>query len=239
MIGIMYCPEDVGKEVINSHGKLSKIRKYHMTEKEQEITRNKWLKVTVNIDKRIVKRAGEYFYNPYRKGVYYYQIYSMFSLGANKWHSLGDIIKKMEEIMSEVVIKKDGMVINSWDKFRGKSSRDCAMRCKDFIGRIQENMIFFQRLNKLHPTGYKLMQVCSAVDMKRINKRGFPNGCYYYRLSTYDTIEESLPIRDFSNFKFPRHERKYVSYKFIGTVITKDAVITEGKAHEVSQVQSG
>ncbi len=236
MIEIMYSPEDVGKEVINSHGKLSKIRKYHMTEKEKEVARNKWLKITSTIDKRIVKRAGEYFYNPYRKGVYYYQIYSMFLLGANKWHSLSDIVKKMEYIMSQVSIKKEGIIMTPWERFRGKSSRDSAMRCKDFIGRIQENMVFFQRLNKLHPTGYKLMQVYCAVDMKRINKRGFPSGCYFYRLSTYDNIKKALPIRDFSGFKFPKHERKYVSYKFIGTIITKDMVIVEGKVNDMSSV---
>jgi len=136
--------------------------------------------------------------------------------------------------MSSHTIYRDGMTFTAWDKFRGKASRSSSLGCKDYVGRVQENMVFFQRLNKLHPTGYKLMQVYAAVDMKRINKRGFISGCYFYRLSTYNNIEESLPMRDFSNFKFPRHERKYVSHKFIGTIITKDKVITEGVLNEVS-----
>lgn len=225
MISIIYDPENIGKEVINNRGKKAKIRKYHMTEKEMDLARNKWLKETEKVNKRYKDRAGEYFFNPYRKGVYYYQIYSMFLLGANKWHSLSDIIDKMEEIMSSKVVNRDGIMMTAWERFKGKSQRASSLRCKDYVGRVQENMVFFQRLNKLHPTGYKLMQVHSAVDMKRINKRGFPSGCYFYRLSTYSTIEESLPIRDFSEFKFPKHERKYVSYKFVGTIITQDKVI--------------
>jgi len=236
MTEIMYNPDDVGKEVVNSHGKLSKIRKYHMTEAEKEVARNKWKIEISEIDKRTVNKAGTEFFNPYRKGIYYYQVYAMFSLGANKWHSLSNIIGKMEEIMSRNTCKTNGVKMTAWEKFRGKSSRNSAMRCKDFVGRIQENMVFFQRLNKLHPTGYKLMQVHAAVDMKRITKRGFVNGCYFYRLSTYDQMDQALPIRDYKKFKFPRHERKYVNYKFIGTIITMDKVITEGKIDAVSQV---
>ena len=83
MLEIIYNPEDVGKEVINSRGGLSKIRKYHMTDTEFEMARNKWEKEISHVHKRIVNRAGKYFFNPYRKGIYYYQIYSMFLLGAS------------------------------------------------------------------------------------------------------------------------------------------------------------
>jgi hypothetical protein len=131
----------------------------------------------------------------------------------------------MEEIMSGVAINKGGIRMTAWDKFRGKRVRADSSRCKDYIGRVQENMVFFQRLNKLHPTGYKLRQVRSAVDMKRVNKQGFSKGCYFYRLSTYSNIEDALPIRDFSKFVFPMHEKKYINYKFVGTIITRDKVI--------------
>lgn len=234
MLDIMYNPKDVGKEVINNRGKKTVIRKYHMTEEEMTVARNKWKKETIKINKAYKDKAGIHFFNPYRKGVYYYQIYAMFALGANKWHKLSDIINKMEEIMSNQIINRDGVTLTAWDKFKSKASRSSSLRCKDYVGRVQENMVFFQRLNRLHPTGYKLMQVYAAVDMKRINKRGFPRGCYFYRLSTYNNINEALPIRDFSNFKFPRHERKYVSHKFVGTIITKDKIITEGVLNEVS-----
>jgi len=236
MTEIMYRPEDVGKEVMNSHGKLSKIRKYHLTEQEKVEARNKWVEEIKHVNKRTVKKAGTHFFNPYRRGIYYYQIYSMFLLGANQWHSLSKIIDKMEVIMSRTTCKSNGVHMTIWEKFRGKSSRDSAIRCKDFVGRIQENMGFFQRLNKLHPTGYKLMQVHASVDMKRITKKGFVNGCYFYRLSTHDSMDLALPIRDYSRFKFPRHERKYVNYKFIGKIITMDKVISEGKVDALSQV---
>ena len=236
MLEIMYSPKDVGKEVMNSHGRTTKIRKYHMTDKEQEIARDKWSKTIEFVDKKIVKKAGKHFFNPFRKGIYYYQIQAMFLLGANEYHSLNDIVKKMEYFMSGIEAKKDGSFVSAWDKFRGKSSRIDAIRCKDFIGRIQENMVFFQRLNKLNPSGYKLRQVFSAVDIKRTNREGFPNGCYYYRLSTYDCVDLALPIRDYSEFTLPQHERKYISYKFIGTVITKSKKVIEGKIDEMSSV---
>ena len=231
MLDIPYNPEDVGKEVMTSHGKIARIRKYHMTEGEKKLALKRWKEEIIGIDKRIVKRAGPIFFNPYRKGIYHYQISSLFSLGANKWHSLSSIIEKLEEIMSLVAIKKDSGTITAWEKFKGRSNRESATRCKDFIGRIQENMTFFQRLNKLNPTGYKLRQVCSAVDMKRVSKAEFPNGCFYYRLSTYSTEGESYPIRDYSKFTFIRHKSKYTNYKFLGTIITK-----EDKKNEMSQV---
>ena len=234
MSNIMYDPKDIGREVINSRGQKSVVRKYHMTEKEMTLAKKKWFKETSKLQKSLIDAAGPYFYNPYRKGVYYYQIYSMFLLGANRWHSLSDIINKMEEIMSNIIINRDGFRNTAWDRFRGKTSREGSLRSKDFRGRIQENMIFFQRLNKLHPAGYKLRQVFSAVDMKRVSKKGFFNGCYEYRLSTYKNMEEALPIRDFSEFEFPRCECKYISYKFIGTIITHDKIISEGILNEVS-----
>ncbi|KKL12384.1 hypothetical protein LCGC14_2536280, partial [marine sediment metagenome] len=194
------------------------------------------LEVTKKADKNIVKLAGKHFFNPFRKGIYYYQIYAMFLLGANRWHSLSSIIRKMKKIMSEVEVRKDGIRTTAWEKFRGKSQRENAICCKDYIGRVQENMVFFQRLTKLHPSGYKLRQVYSSIDIKRTNKKGFINGCYYYRLSTYNSIKEALPLRDFSKFDFPQHERKYISYKFIGTIITKDKVIKEGNINEMSSM---
>jgi hypothetical protein len=231
----MYSPGDVGKEILNSHGKKTTIRKYHMSEKDIISCKKRWEKVLQDVDPSLVSQAGEHFFNPFRKGIYYYQIQSMFLLGANKWHSLSSIVCKMEEIMSIKSIRKNGVRITLWDKFRGKSSRYNAIRCKDYVGRIQENMLFFQRLTRLHPTGYKLRQVCSAVDIKREDKKGFPIGCFSYRLSTYGSVEESLPIRDYSQFTFPRNERKYVSYKFIGTIMTSTKT-KEGKTDEVSQV---
>ena len=231
---IMYRPKDVGKVVLNSHGKLTKIRKYHMTEKNFKIIRERWEESIIGVSEDIKKLAGDYFFNPYRKGIYHYQIQSLYLLGANKWHSLNDILRKMEEVMSLIFIGKDNTEFNFWEKFIGKRNKEEAIRCKDYIGRIQENFVFFQRLTKLHPYGYKLRQVRAAVDIKRITRDGFPSGCYFYRLSTYNTEKESLPIRDYSKFIFPKHESKYINYKFIGTIITPNKVISGGVCNEMS-----
>jgi len=236
---IMYKPEDAGNIVINSRGKKTKLRKYHMTEKDIERTKEKWTELVKTIDSKITKKAGKYFFNPYRKGIYYYQIQAMYLLGCNDWHSLEKIVEKMKEIMSEVIVKKEGIILNSWERFRNKTSRTDAIRCKDYVGRIQENMLFFQRLGKLHPAGYKLRQVYSAVDIKRVSKEGFINGLYYYRLSTYNNFEKALPYRDFSDFEFPLSESKFINRKFIGTIVTKNNIMSGGEINEMSSMQSG
>lgn len=223
---ISYSPDDVGKHIINKRGKIIKIRKYHMIEEEMKKTRRKWLLDVKEVDRRIRKKAGRLFFNPYRRGIYYYQIQALFLLGANQWHGLSNILKKIEDIMSTV--PERGIFSNAWEKFKGKSERDNALRCKDYIGRIQENFILLQRLTGRHPYGYKLKQVCVAIDTKRVSKRGMPNGIYYYRLSTYYSTKKALPLRDYKKFKFPRHEKKYISSRFIGTVITKNKIIKKG-----------
>lgn len=229
MSKIIYNPEDAGKSVLNSKGKLVKIRKYHLTEEEKITYRDRWLLDIADVDDKIKRKAGEKFFNPYRKGIYYYQIQTLFLLGANVWHSLPDIVYKLENYTSGIPVKKSIIkeqgYHTAWDKFRGKSSRQMANTSKDYIGRIQENFIFFQRLSKLHPYGYKLYQVCSAVDIKRVSVPGFQKGAYFYRLSTYNTPAMAFPIRDFSKFEFDKHEGKYVNHRFIGTIVTKDKIL--------------
>ena len=118
--------------------------------------------------------------------------------------------------------------MNSSEIFKNRSYRTNPVNRKDYLCKIQENMVFFQRLSCFHPCGYKLRQVFSAVDIKRVSKKGFKNSLYYYRLSTYDNLEEAFPIRDYCHFKFFSHENKYINYKFIGTTITKDKEICRG-----------
>jgi hypothetical protein len=229
MSEIIYNPDDVGKDIPNNKGKMQTVRKYHLTISEMRSVREKWLEEVSGLSSKLRNKAGKIFFNPYRKGIYYYQIQTLFLLGANKWHSLSDIITKLEEYTSSIdlrktVIKEHGYH-TAWDQFRGKKSRDEARVSKDYVGRIQENFIMLQRLSRLHPYGYKLHQVHAAIDVKRESRPGFEQGVYYYRLSTYPTMAEALPIKDFSGYDFPKHECKYVSKKFIGTIVTKDKVI--------------
>jgi hypothetical protein len=228
MAEVMYNPSDVGKEVTNIRGNKSIIRKYHMTDGEKLSAKANWDKEIEHVDSALKLKAGALFFNPYRKGIYYYQLYALFMLGCNEWHIVNDVITKVEDLMSQKFVIKDGKTITVWDKFKGKSSKADAVKSKDFVGRIQENMVFFQRLNKLHPTGYKVRQVCSSVDIKRENKAGLPNGLYLYRLSTYSSEELALPTRDFSNFDFSKSKSNYVNYKFIGTTITDHELISNG-----------
>ncbi len=231
MSQIIYTPDNVGKEFITKQGRIRTNRKYHMTPTEMGEAKKRWEKEIENVDKRTKDKAGLLFFNPYRKGIYYYQIQTLFLLGANEWHSFTEVLRKLEIYTSKMVIRKltrsDGNY-TVWDKFKGKRGRDHARRCKDHIGRVQENFVFFQRLTGSHPYGYKLYQVCSAVDIKRVSRDGFEQGVYFYRLSTYDTMKEAFPIKDFRHFTFPRQEGKYVNYKFVGTILTKDRTIVRG-----------
>jgi len=230
---IIYDPARAGMEFLNNKGKNVKIRKYHLTDEELSKTRERWKQEVVGVDRTIKKSAGDIFFNPYRQGIYYYQIQTLYLLGANKWHSLTDIVNKLEKYTSQIPLKlsivKSKGYHTAWDKFRGKSSREYASVAKDYIGRIQENFIMLQRLSMMHPYGYKLHQAHAALDIKRKSKRGFEQGVHSYRLSTYRDQSDALPIKDFSGFTFPRHEGKYISRKFIGTIVTKDRTIVEGQ----------
>ena len=217
---ITYKPSDVGSKLLNNRGGYSVVRKYHMTQKESEKIRERWIEEIKNSPSYLRDLSGEHFFNPYRKGIYHYQIQVLYLLGANKWHSLTSIIQKLIKHMTSIeVINKNKTRSTAWDLFRGKSCRDNAIRCKDYKGRIQENMVFFQRLSRLHPCGYKLKQVFSAVDIKKITAPTFQNSMFY-RLSTYDNFEDANPIRDYSEYKFSVGENKLLNSKFIGKLIT-------------------
>jgi hypothetical protein len=204
-IKIDYKPENVGKKIISSRGNSTTQRKYHMTDKEIEEIKKKFKKNTIDVSQEIKDKAGPYFFNPYRyRGVYYSQLQALYLLGANEWHTYQEVRKKMEEFASTVIFKKRRnrhvYDTNVWKEFQRKTAKIDSVTSKDIFGRINENMIFFQRLTKHHPSGYKLYQVKSAVDIKKVSKEGFSNGIFYYRLSTYDKQEDAFPIKDNSNY---------------------------------------
>jgi len=232
MINITYKPENVGKEFTNKKGKKSRFRKFHLTPTEMVVYRQRWEDEVRDIDNDIRDKVGSTFFNPYRHGIYYYQVQALFLLGANEWHSLSDIVKKLEEYTTSLPLSPISVhgksCRNAWEQFRSKNTRDWAISAKDYIGRIQENYIMLQRLSKFNPYGFKLYQVCSAIDIKRVSRQGFSGGLYSYRLSTYSEQAKSLPIKDFSEFIFKKNESKYVNNRFIGTIITMDKVVKSG-----------
>jgi len=219
---LLYNPESCGREVVSSRGKKVKIRKYHMTDFEMTRNRGRWEDDIKDVSTETKSKAGNLFFNPYRKGIYHYQIKTLFLLGSNEWHSLNVIVSKLSEIMLLEKMVKNGINMNAWELFRDRSYQKNPAKSKDYLGKIQENFLFFQRLSQLHPYGYKLMQVSSSVDIKRVSSSGFTHGLFYYRLSTYNSPEESIPIRDFSEFIFHSHKNRYINYKFIGKIITND-----------------
>jgi hypothetical protein len=225
MAEIIYNPLKVGSKSLNSRGKYSRVRKYHLTDEEKDRAREKWLLEVKDIDPEIKSKAHSSFFNPYRHGIYYYQVQVLYLLGSNEWHGLSEIIRELESYTSQINLKdfsvfKERGSYTAWDKFRGKSSREGAVRSKDYLGRIQENYIMLQRLSMLHPYGYKLHQACGAIDIKRITQPCFD--LYFYRLSTYSNSLEAFPIKDFTEFEFFLHKNKYITNKFIGKIITLD-----------------
>lgn len=229
---IMYRPEDAGTEVQSSRGNLVKIRKYHMTPEEMILQQQRWMKDIKAVPPAIRKLAHPTFFNPYRKGIYYAQLQALYLMGANRWHQLSDLLPRVQEIMESIqVSKKDGnryIKTSAWNAFKLKSPQSDDAHSKDIIGRIQENFIFFQRLTRLHPSGYKLRQVAAALDMKRTSRTGFPSGIWSYRLHTYDDAEQAYPLRDFTDYDIEKKESRFVTHRFIGKIILRDRVIAHG-----------
>ena len=225
---IQYKPEDSGKMVLNSRGRKVPRRKYHLTEQELVRNRGRWEEDIKKVSSRLKKKAGSTFFLPYRKGVYYFQIKALFLLGSNSWHKLEKVLFKIEELMRADLNPKYGG-ISAWDIFKNRRYKTNPYRSKDYMGKIQENYIFLQRLSQLHPCGYKLKQVYSSIDIKRSSSDIFPMGVFSYKLNTsHKNEEEAYPTRDYSEFIFPKNENKYISYKFLGRTITKDKDIYMG-----------
>lgn len=232
---IMYHPTDVGKEVQSSRGNVVTIRKYHMSPEEMETQRKKWIAdlEASKIPPSVKRLAHPLFFNPFRQGVYYAEIQALYILGANRWHELSVILPKIQEIMMgmSVVQRTKGQectYTDAWKMFKEKAPKSSNDRSKDIIGRIQENFVFFQRLTRLHPCGYKLRQVGAALDIRRVSSKKRPNGVWYYMLHTYETEAEAWPTRDYSKFDLTKGASRFVTYKFIGKIITADKTVFQG-----------
>jgi len=230
MAKFVYNPELVGKKIVSSRGNKVILRKYHMTEEDIITLKQRFEDQIIGVSARVKKLASRKFFNPYRRGIYYSQIQALYLLGANKWHSFPQIKKTMQKFMLSYTITKKingaKITMTGWQNFISRTPRRIVRRSKDENGKIQENMIFLQRLSEQHPSGLKLCQVGAAIDIKRVSKPGLPNGIFYYRLSTYPNSNKALPIRDFSQYNGDC--RKYMSSKFRGITITKDKIIKNG-----------
>ena len=216
---ILYNPLNVGKTIINKRNQYVKVRKYHLTDSEIENCIQRHIQATKDVPESIKNLCSPYFFNPFRRGIYWCQVQSLYLLGCNQWHNLRTILIKVEEIMRGIKCSNNKGCINLWEQFNGKFSNVSSIKSKDFIGRVQENFIFMQRLGCNHPSGYKLRQACAALDLKRVSRRGFSNGIYFYRLSTYSTEELCYPIRDFSEYSLNNSDYRFFKKSFCGVII--------------------
>lgn len=199
-----YSPDLAGKSVYNK-GKLTKIRKYHLTDEELVKKKNDFDNMIKYISIEIKDLAHKTFFNPYtRRGIYFYQIQSLYLLGCNTYHSLFSILGKIKKVMP------------NWGKFKYKEHRRCSRSNKGYIGRLIENYFFFQRISSLNPYGYKLRQVYAALDIKILSHNDLGK-VFYFRLSTYNNFKNSLPERDLSGYN-GKDMNKYKG-RFVGNII--------------------
>lgn len=196
-----YDPEKTGKKIFSNRGNIRIIRKHHLNEKQFEKAKKDFQETTKDVPPYIKDKAGSLFFNPFRKrGIYYAQIQSLYLLGANEWHEYFSVISKMKEFAEQIVLQRtrNGVSYSTtvWKEFERKVAKEGAKNSKDIFGRFNENMHLLQRLNKLNPYGYKLKQVGAAIDIKREPKEGFPKGVLFYRLSTYNSPEKAIPLKE-------------------------------------------
>ncbi len=200
---------------------LPKERRYRL-QSDASYLREKWLKniELEGVGEDITSQVHSSFFNPYRKGFYYYQIHSLFLLGGNKWHCLPSITSRIREHLESIGLSSE------WHSFVGKATRLGSRVSKDYVGRIKDNFVILQRLSSSHPYGYKLHQVGASIDIKRVDRLGFNEGEFFYRLSSYEDCTSAFPLRDFSDYTFRGNESIYLDKRFVGTVLYKDRTCT-------------
>ena len=182
-------------------------RRYHMTDADMEKKRVKFQELVKDVSVDIKELAGDVFFNPFRgSGIYFGCVQSLYLLGSNKWHEQNMVINKIADVMSKIESRKG---ISSWQKFSGRLPREkggkTALTAKDDIGRIHQNYRVIQRLGGLNPCGYKLFQVGSCIDIKRVK-----DGRWFYRLNTISTE----PLFDISDYpRIRRVKREVVEIK--------------------------
>ena len=204
--------------IVNRRNNNISPRKYHMTGSEIIKKQERFEKLVVNISVDIKVMSGERFFNPFREaGIYFGCVQGLYLLGSNKWHEQVLVINKISEIMDNI---KDKHGKSSWQKFSSRLPREkggkTALTAKDDIGRIHQNYRVIQRLGGLNPCGYKLKQLNSCIDIKRIK-----DGRWCYRLNT-NSISPIFDISEYSKFKMVKREVEVVN------IVKDEEVIDSG-----------
>lgn len=182
--------------VTNRRGNVVVPRKYHMTDDQLSKGYGRWFESLDGVSEGIMQLVDSAWFNPYRaNGGYYGSVQALFLLGANEWHSFGDVRGMMQDDMS--TRKSPSNINNSWELFAQRSAREGAASTKDLMGRIVQNFRTLQRLGGLHPYGWKLKQLRSSVDIRRTE-----SGIYEFRLNTrFNDIDSVKPYYDVSAYQ--------------------------------------
>lgn len=133
---------------IGREGKAIKPRKFHLSDEEVTQLRAEF------------KETGR-FPNPHNKGFYFYGVESLVDLGINEPHSLANVMRKIEALMSDKDTKdEDGKT--AWQRFAKRDPRN-AETGKDVDGRALQNFNVLQRLSGHTPYGMKLLEVGKRI----------------------------------------------------------------------------
>jgi hypothetical protein len=181
--------------ITNRRGKVVVPRKYHMTDSQIKKGFERWLESVIGVSASIKGKCRSDWFNPYRSnGGYYGGVQALYLLGANEWHSYGEVRRVMQSDMSSR--KSPSNKQNSWELFSKRGAREGAASTKDLMGRIVQNFRTLQRLGGVHPYGWKLKQLRSSIDIRRTEK-----GIYEFRLNTtFSDIESVEPYYDVSSY---------------------------------------
>lgn len=195
------------KEILNRRRNIVIPRKYHMTPGQMEKLKKRFDDRVKDVSKEVKEAAGSKFFNPFRQaGIYHGCVQSLYLLKANEWHEYINVYNQISRIMEAILDVKQ---VSSWTRFCNKSPRKVGIQeiltAKDEEGRIKQNFRVLQRLGGIHPYGYKLMQVCACIDVKR-NKEGK----FFFRLNT-SFKDPSMVKPDYEcKYKKPRDRSKKV-----------------------------
>ncbi|KKN20506.1 hypothetical protein LCGC14_0934730 [marine sediment metagenome] len=210
-------------EIINRRRRKVIPRKYHLTPSQIEKFKKRFDEHTQDVSKLIKEASGSRFFNPFRRaGIYYGCVQSLYLLGSNKWHEYVDVYNQMSKTMKKIVNSKGS---NSWDRFCNRSPRKIGnqevLTSKDDEGRIKQNFRVLQRLGGIHPYGYKLMQACSCIDIKR-----HADGKFYFKLNTsFKLPEKVVPFYD-CKYKKPRKITKKKEIAVVQSNELADQIVT-------------
>jgi len=134
-------------------GKLRAVRRHHLDVRQQR-----------DIFERMNKEGR--FISPYKEfGGYWGATQALSELGTGEFHSVSEIIKSYQKVMSGDS-SKDKSGRTAWDRFKNKRSRS-QLNGLDWYGRILQNYNVLQRLGGDDPYGLKLAQIGACIDLKK------------------------------------------------------------------------